>query len=73
MALLEAEQIISGALTRQQTVFGVEQDALRAGRIVDDPSAELAPSEQRTTSARTELVPKSTPRVNMSYVLGSLR
>src|SRR5579863_2689412 len=38
-ALLEAEEIIAGMLTRQQAVLRVEQNPLRARRIIDHPAA----------------------------------
>ena len=40
-AVLKAEQVIARMLTSQEAVFRIKQDALRAGRIVDDPTAEL--------------------------------
>ena len=44
-------------LAGEMVVAGIEQHALRARRIIHDAAADFAPSAQRTTSARTELVP----------------
>ena len=42
-AFLQREEIISGMLAGQVVIFGVEQDALPAGRVVRDAAAEFRP------------------------------
>ena len=42
-ALLEAEQVVARILPGQMAVVRIEKNALRAGRIVDDPAAVFRP------------------------------
>ena len=52
-------EIIAGMLAGEVVVARVEEHALVAAGVIDDAGAELARRRaHRTTSARTELVPK---------------
>ncbi len=56
-AFFEPVKVVARMLARELPVFRIQQDALRAGGIVDDFAAELRAVRRRTTRARTELVP----------------